>query len=149
MNRIKHLSMNKLNMTKEETRKGNVAMLFRTLVRFYVFPVKADFEKKTLKLNFCSKEILIYMIYLSLLFFASFGSNFIIGYSRVWDYFTGMMRRSTATELISIFGAFINIFVFQGYFITFLKKLGMQHQWNREGTNSSDSSLSESFNVCQ
>ena len=128
MNRIKHLSMNKLNMTKEETRKGNVAMLFRNLIRFCVFPVKADFEKKTLKLNFCSKEILTYMIYLSLLVFASFGSSFIIGYSRVWDYFTGMMGRSTATELISIFGAFINIFVFQGYFITFLKKLGMQHQ---------------------
>ena len=128
MNMIKPLSMNEPKMPKEKTQKGNVARFFRNLIRFCVFPVKADFEKKTLKLNFCSKEILTYMIYLSLLVFASFGSSFIIGYSRVWDYFTGLMERSTATELVSIFGAFINVFVFQGYFITFLKKLGMQHQ---------------------
>ena len=128
MNMIKPLSMNEPKMPKEKTQKGNVARFFRNLIRFCVFPVKADFEKKTLKLNFCSKEILIYMIYVSLPLFASFVPSFIIGYSRVWEYFTGILGRATATENISLFGAFITIFVFGGYFITFLKKLGMQHQ---------------------
>ena len=115
-------------MKKEKTEKGNVGRLFRTLIRFCFFPVKADFEKKTLKLNFCSKAILIYTIYISFPLFAAFVPSFIIGYSRVLEYFLDLIGRSTATENISIFGAFINVFVFQGYFITFLKKLGMKHQ---------------------
>ena len=127
-------------MIEDKTTKSNVSILFRILIRFCVFPVKADFQKNTIKLKLCSKEILIYMTYLSLLSTSTFVTFFILGENRFWVYVTDTMERATVTENISVFGTFITLLVFGVYFITFMKKLGT-YQHNSFGSKNDTNNI--------
>ena len=113
--------------TKNKNKMSNVSIFFRNLIKFCVFPLKADYQKRTLKFKFCAKEVLIYTIYVVLPIVGAVFPTYIIGYSQVMEYFTKLLARTTPTENLSTFGAFITFFVFAMYFITFLKKLGKQH----------------------
>ena len=113
--------------TENKNEMSNVSIFFRNLIKFCVFPLKADYQKRTLKFKFCAKEVLIYTIYVVLPIVLSISPTYIIGYSQVNEYFTKLFARTTPTENLSTFGAFITFFVFGNYFITFLKKLGTQH----------------------
>ena len=113
--------------TENKNKMSNVSIFFRNLIKFCVFPLKADYQKRTLKFKFCAKEVLIFTIYVVLPLGISIFPAYIIGYSQVNEYFTKLFARTTPTENLSTFGAFITFFVLGMYFITFLKKLGRQH----------------------
>ena len=56
------------SITKQKTEDRRVSRLFRFLIRINAFPLKADFQKNHLSFAFCSRQTLVFSIYLSSFF---------------------------------------------------------------------------------
>ena len=119
----------KNKITSSVTRRkkiSNVSLSFRYLTRFCIFPIDVDYEKNALKFSFLSKKMFIYtIISLGVPIIGTLLPISIIGFDRVMSYFITTNADATATDMISMFGTFLTFTVFGGYYVMFIKKLGI------------------------
>ena len=120
-------SKNKITNSVTRRKKiSNVSLFFRYLTRLCIFPIDVDYEKNSVKFSFLSKKMLIYaIIFLSIYIIGTVLPIYIIGFDKVMVYFVDTNADATATDNISMFGTFLTLFVFMGYYVMFIKKLGI------------------------
>ena len=114
------------NSVTQRKKISNLSLFFRYLTRFCIFPIDVDYEKNSLKFSFLSKKMLIYaVIFFSIYIIGTVLPIYIIGFDKVMVYFVDTNVDASATDNISMFGTFLTLFVFGGYYVMFIKKLGI------------------------
>ena len=104
---------------------SKVFKYFRFLVNFALFPVKANFDDKTLYFSVLSSKYGIHIfIHIAAFVMQQMSLGLPLGYDLYYKYVVNFYKNSTATDTISFAGFGFMLVIIEFCILTFYKDLG-------------------------
>ena len=103
--------LRKINVKPTVINMSNVSKYFNLLVKFYLFPLKIDEEKKIVRFKFVSRPVIFMSLLIALL--ASLQSIFnftFMDYEKLKLYYDKMFFNNNIIDLLSMFAAILSNF---------------------------------------